>query len=345
MSSTTNPTRLFEPVKLGRLNLSSRIVMGPLSSGLADEHNVLAPAAKDYYGQRGCVPGTLLIGEATFVSAKAGGTSESRSGIWSARQIAAWKEAVASVHQAGSYIYLQLWALGRDADPELKRRAGAGDVVSSSAVPETENSTIPRPLTEDEIWEYVDDYVAAAKTAVEVAGFDGVELHGGNASLIDQFTQDIVNQRKDQWGSSIPNRSRFALEITRAICEAIGPDRVGFRISPFSTYGGMGMKDAVPQFSHLLAGLKDLKIAYVHLVESRIAGRVDVEAGESLDPFTELWGDASPIIVAGGYSPETARTAVDKQYRDRDVLVAFARQFVTNPDLVQKLKSGIPLTA
>jgi NADPH2 dehydrogenase len=316
--------------------------MGPISSNLADENNVLGSSAKDYYGQRACVPGTLLIGEATFISAKASGTPELRAGIWTQDQIAAWKDVVQSVHKVGSYIFLQLWALGRSADPANKRRQGTGDVVSSSAIPETENSHVPRPLTESEIWEYIEDYVAAAKTGIEVVGFDGVELHGANGSLIDQFTQDVVNKRTDQWGGSIENRSRFALEITKAICAAVGSDRVGFRISPWSAYGGMGMTDPIPQFSHLLNGLKDLNVAYLHLVESRIAGRVDVEAksGESLDPLIDLWADASPIVIAGGFSPEMAKKAIEEEYREKDVAIAFGRAFMTNPDLVQRLKDG-----
>ena len=338
-------SKLFEPLRVGPVELSSRIVMGPISSNLANENNVLSSSAKEYYGRRARVPGTLLIGEATFISAKASGTSELRAGIWTKEQIAAWKDVVQSVHKAGSYIFLQLWALGRSADPEHKQKQGTGDVVSSSAVPDTENSHVPRPLAESEIWEYIRDYASAAKTGIEVVGFDAVELHGANGSLIDQFTQDVVNKRNDQWGGSIENRSRFALEITKAICETIGSDRVGFRISPWSTYGGMGMKDPLPQFSYLLKGLKALNIAYLHLVESRIAGRVDVEAkpGESLDPLIDLWADASPIVFAGGFSPEMAKKAVDEEYRDKDVAIAFGRAFVTNADLVQRLKDGVGL--
>lgn len=317
--------------------------MGPLSSNLADGNNILHPSAKEYYGQRATTPGTLIIGEATFISAEASGTPELRAGIWTPAQIEAWRRVVEAVHKKGSFIFLQLWSLGRSADPEHKRKQGTGDVVSSSAVPETEGGHVPRPLAEDEIRKYIQDYATAAKTAVGIAGFDGVELHGANGSLIDQFTQDVCNRRTDGWGGSIENRSRFALEITKAVCAAVGSDRVGFRISPWSTYNGMGMKGALPQFSHLLRDLKDLDIAYLHLVESRVAGRVDVEAGESLDPFIDLWGDTTPIVLAGGFSPEMAKKAADEEYANRDVAIAFGRAFVTNPDLVEKLKEGTPL--
>ena len=330
-------------MQIGPMKLSSRIVMGPLSSNLADENNVLQSPAVAYYGERACTRGTLIIGEATFISPQASGTPERRAGIWTEEQVAAWRNVVKGVHAAGSHIILQLWALGRSADSELKRQQHTGDVVSSSAVPETEGGPAPRALTEDEIWSYIQDYATAAKTAVEVAGFDGVELHGANGSLIDQFTQDIVNERIDQWGGSIQNRSRFGLEITTAVCAAVGSDRVGFRMSPWSTYNGMGMEDAERQFSDLLSGLKHLNIAYIHLVESRVAGRVDVEAGQSLDPFIDLWADTSPILLAGGYHSETAKAAVDNDYPDKEVAVAFGRAFVTNPDLVQKLRDGIKL--
>ena len=339
---TTGDSKLFEPLRLGRLNLSSRIVMGPLGSMGADEDGVLSPAAKKYYADRAQAPGTLIIAEGSFPSAQASGTSEPRAGIFSEAQIAAWKDVASSVHAAGSHIYLQLWSLGRSAQPEIKKRQGTGDVVSSSAIA-MEGGAVPRALTENEIQEYIVDYTEAAKNAVEVAGFDGVELHGGNASLIDQFTQDVSNQRTDRWGGSIDNRSRFALEITKSVVSAIGADRVGFRISPWSTYQSMGMpvEKTIAQFSHLLRGLQALDIAYVHLVESRIAARTDVEAGEPLTPFIDIM--SSPIILAGGYSPEEAKKAVDETYRDREVLIAFGRAFVKNPDLVHKLKTGSAL--
>jgi NADPH2 dehydrogenase len=214
--------------------------------------------------------------------------------------------------------------------------------MSSSAIPAA-GYAVPRAMTESEIVKYIQDHATAARNAVEIAGFDGVELHGGNGSLIDQFTQDVVNKREDDWGGTIENRSRFALEVAKAVCAAVGNDRVGLRISPWSTYNSMGMKDPVPQFSHLLQGLKDLRLAYIHLVESRVAGRVDVEAGESLDPFIAVWAKTSPILLAGGFTPETARVAVSDTYREQDVAISFGRAFVANVDLVQRLRDGTEL--
>ncbi|EME83875.1 uncharacterized protein MYCFIDRAFT_172947 [Pseudocercospora fijiensis CIRAD86] len=323
--STHQTNRLFKPIRVGKVDLSHRIVMGPLCSNLAnDEHVLQANAAAEYYGSRAREPGTMIIGEATFISARAGGITEKRAGMWNKKQIDGWRRAVESVHQAGSYIFLQLWAVGRSADPAVKQRDGTGDVVSSSAVAETQEGHVPRAMREDEIQVYINDYVTAARNAIEAAGFDGVELHGGNGSLIDQFTQSVVNRRTDSWGGSVQNRSRFALEVTKAVCEAVGPSRVGFRISPWSTYSGMGMnkEDTISQFTDLLTGLKRLDIAYVHFVESRIAGRADVEAGESLQPFVDLWAATSPILLAGGFSPKSAADALDREYRDKDILIA-----------------------
>ncbi|KXT01484.1 hypothetical protein AC579_5770 [Pseudocercospora musae] len=336
-------SRLFKPIRIGKIDLSHRIVMGPVCSNLANDEHVLEPdAAAEYYGSRAREPGTMIIGEATFISARAGGIAEARAGVWTEKQIVGWRRATESVHKAGSYIFLQLWAVGRSADPEVKQRDGTGDVVSSSAVAETQEGHVPRAMREKEIQEYIDDYATAARNAVEAAGFDGVELHGGNGSLIDQFTQSVVNRRTDRWGGNVQNRSRFALEVTKAVCDTLGPSRVGFRISPWSTYGGMGMNkaDTISQFSDLLVGLRNLRIAYVHLVESRIAGRVDVDAGESLRPFIDLWATNSPILLAGGFSPEAAADAIDKEHRDKDVLIAFGRAFVTNPDLVYRVRNN-----
>jgi NADPH2 dehydrogenase len=173
---------------------------------------------------------------------------------------------VDAVHEAGSYIFLQLWALGRSADPDRKKQDGTGDVVSSSAVPQ-EGGPVPRALFENEIQQYIRDYAMAARNAVEAAGFDGTELRGGNGSLIDRFTQDCVNRREDRWGGIFEDRSRFAVEVTRGVCDAVGSNRVGFRITPFGTYNSMGMKDAVPQFSHLFQELENLSLACCHFVE------------------------------------------------------------------------------
>jgi len=188
MGSTPDSSRLFTPLKLGSRELSSRLAMAPLTRFRADDAHVQLPFAKDYYTQRACVPGTLIITEATFISPEAGGYANVP-GIYNDGQIKAWKEIVDSVHEAGGIIYLQLWALGRAASAEVKTKEGTGDVVSASDVPMADNSPKPRALSEEEIETYIKAYASAAKNAVEGAGFDGVEVHGANGYIIDQFTQ------------------------------------------------------------------------------------------------------------------------------------------------------------
>jgi len=320
--------------------------MAPLTRYRASDAHIPLPMIATYYAQRGCIPGTLLISEATFISPRASGY-KNVPGIWNAAQIAAWKDVTAAVHAKGSYIYCQLWALGRAAAQETLRQEFGMDVVSSSAVGMGEGHVAPRALREDEIFEFIGDYAQAARNAI-AAGFDGVEIHGANGYLVDQFTQDKVNQRTDAWGSSVEKRSRFALEVAKAVVDAVGKERVGIRLSPWSKFQGMGMEDPVPQFSHLVRGLKVLDLAYLHLVESRISGNADVEVTNKIDFAVDIWtkgeGKATPVFVAGGFRPDSARRAVDEEYRGKDVCVVFGRYFISNPDLVFRVKEGIEFT-
>ena len=175
------------------------------------------------------IPGTLLITEGTFISARAGGFANVP-GIYSRAQIKAWREVTDSVHAKGCFIFCQLWALGRAADPKILAAAGH-KVISSSNIPIPEDGAVPEPLGEEGIREFIRDYADAAKNAIG-AGFDGVEIHGANGYLCDQFLQDKCNDRKDRWGGSIENRSRFGLEVARAVASAIGAQRTGHRMSP-----------------------------------------------------------------------------------------------------------------
>lgn len=173
MGSLPEQSRLFEPLQIGPYELSSRLVMAPLTRFRADDNHVPLPMVKEYYTQRACVPRTLIITEATFISGRAAGYPNAP-GIWSPEQISAWKDVVDGVHKAGSYIFLQLWALGRTANPEILKKEGFGDLTSSSAVSEGSEKPVPRALEENEIQNFIQDYAQAAKNAVEGAGFDGV---------------------------------------------------------------------------------------------------------------------------------------------------------------------------
>ncbi|KAJ6137900.1 Aldolase-type TIM barrel [Penicillium samsonianum] len=333
-------TKLFTPLRVGRVELSNRIAMAPMTRFRADDNHTPLPFVKDYYAQRASVPGTLLITEATFISARAGGYPNVP-GIYNDEQIAAWKEVTDAVHSKGSYIYLQLWALGRVANPDALQAEGGFDVVSSSATPASADAPTPRALSETEIHEWIADYAQAARNAI-AAGFDGVEIHAANGYLIDQFTQDTCNKRTDAWGGSVEGRARFAVEVSRAVVEAVGADRTGIRFSPWSTFQGMRMEDPKPQFEYLATQTAKLGLAYAHLVESSIAGNADVEPTDQLDFFLEVYGKASPVIVAGGYKADSAVQAADVKYADYDAIIGIGRPFISNPDLPFRVQNGIP---
>jgi len=339
--------RLFQPLKLGHLKLNHRIVMAPLTRFRADEQHVPVDIVKEYYAQRAAIPGTLLISEATFISPQASGYNNVP-GIWNDAQIAAWKGVTDAVHAKGSFIYLQLWALGRVAVPKNLERETGGPypVVSASAVPVEQNGRVPKALTVEEIKSFVAHYAQAAKNAI-AAGFDGVEIHGANGYLVDQFWQDVCNQRTDEYGGSIEKRARFGLEVTKAIIEAIGDSKkVGIRLSPWSDFQGMKMDDPVPQFLHIIKELKKLDLAYLHLVESRLSGDAATGVYHAVthenDPLVEAWGDqGGPIILAGGFTPAKAREVVTKIYTGDNICIAFGRHFISTPDLPFRLQRGI----
>jgi NADPH2 dehydrogenase len=254
-----------------------------------------------------------------------------------------WKAVTDAVHAKGSYIYCQLWCLGRAAQATVLGREGL-DVVSSSAVPIAPASSMPRAMTEDEVWNMVGAYALAAKRAVLEAGFDGVEIHGANGYMVDQFTQDTCNKRTDRWGGSIENRARFALEVAKACAEAVGRERVGIRLSPYSEYQAMRMADPVPQFTYLIQELSKLRLSYLHMTTPRVQGSSDVkDPTENMDWAVQAWGNVSPVILAGGYRIGTAKSDVDEKYKDYDICIAFGRWFLSTPDLPFRLKEGIEL--
>jgi NADPH2 dehydrogenase len=331
-------SRLFTPVKVGNVTLNNRIAMAPLTRFRADDDHVPLPMVAEYYAQRASVPGTLLVTEATFIAPEHGGYA-SVPGIYSQAQIDAWRNVTDAVHKKGSYIYLQLWALGRVADPNQAKKEGI-TVKGASAIPVHEKYDAPVPLTLEEIKATIRAYAQAAKNAV-AAGFDGVEIHGANGYLIDQFIQDNTNQRTDQYGGSIENRSRFAYEVTEAVVNAIGAERTGIRLSPFSEFQGMRMKDPIPQFTDVIKKLNTFGLSYVHLVEPRVSGNIDIETTDSLNPFVDLW--SGPLLIAGGFKPDSAKKLVDEEYPNRDVVVVFGRYFISTPDLVFRLQKGIEL--
>ncbi|KAF2162036.1 hypothetical protein M409DRAFT_69278 [Zasmidium cellare ATCC 36951] len=342
MADKSRSSKLFQPVQLGNNMLRHRIAMAPRTRFRAqDDHTPTVSLAEEYYAQRACVPGTLIISEGSFVSPKAGGYLNIP-GIFNAEQVEAWRQIVQRVHDAGSVIFLQIAGLGRTADPHVRQIEGTGPMTSPSDLPMDGDSPKPQALTDEEIEAFIQEFADAAKRAVEGAGFDGIEIHGANGYLIDQFTQDVSNHRTDKWGGSIENRSRFAVEIVKAVANAVGPERTAIRLSPFNVFQGMKMEDPIPQFSHLLSELKTIKPVYLHLIEARVRGSEDHHSTESLVPFIELWDNTSAIVLAGGYLPESARRTV-AELEGFDILIAFGRYFISTPDLVYRVYKGIEL--
>lgn len=332
-------SRLFKPIRVGDLQLKNRVAMAPLTRFRADDNHAPLPMVAEYYAQRASVPGTLLISEATLISHQAGGYANVP-GIYTQEQIDSWKKVTEAVHQKGSFIYLQLWALGRVADPAQAEKEGI-TIKTSSAVSLGEGYATPKEMTVEEIKQTISDYAKAAQNAIE-AGFDGVELHAANGYLIDQFLQDKVNQRTDEWGGSVENRSRLAFEATKAVVEAIGAKKTGIRLSPYSSFQGMRMDDPLPQFKDIIKKLDSFNdLAYVHLVESRIDGNADMDdsPADKLEPFVDEF--RNPVLIAGGFKPDSAHTLLDKQYPNKDVVVVFGRYFISTPDLVYRLQKGI----
>ena len=333
-------TNLSSPIRIGNHELKHRVIMAPMTRYRANEDHVPLDMVAEYYAQRASIPGTFIISEGTLISPQAGGFS-CAPGIYNEDQIQAWRKVTDAVHAKGSFIFCQLWALGRAATPEILAKEGQ-KLVSSSNLPMSEDSETPQPLSEEGIQKFIGYYTTAAENAIQ-AGFDGVEIHGANGYLADQFLQDKCNNRQDRWGGSVENRARFGIEVAKSIAAAIGPERVGYRVSPFSPFQGMKMDDPVPQFTYLAEHLRDLKVAYLHIVESRISGAGDIEGMDQVDFLVEAWGDFGTIILAGGFSPESATEALRKHRKD-NIAIAFGRTFLANPDLPFRIDKGLPLT-
>lgn len=314
--------------------MSHRVGLSPLTRYRASDDHIPLEFVKEYYGQRVSFRGTLLITEGVLISPEDGGHANAP-GIYNQKQIDAWKEITDVVHAKGSYIFCQLWALGRDVYASVAAAEGI-KVVSSGTIGLDEERR-PTPLSTGEIQGRVHNYATAARNAI-AAGFDGIELHGANGYLIDQFLSDRTNNREDDYGGSVENRSRFAVEVVRAASEAVGPERTGLRLSPWSTYNNMRMADPVPQFADVIRKVNQLGIAYIHLIESRVSGNVDAEGSEGLSfAFKEFNG---PVLVAGGFPPELARQVVDQDFPDKDIIVIFGRYFISTPDLPFRIREG-----
>ncbi|KAF2731252.1 FMN-linked oxidoreductase [Polyplosphaeria fusca] len=368
-------TALFKPLRLGRMNLEHRVFQAPLtrmrSTKESDGVTVPNDLNVEYYGQRASKGGFQLT-EATDICKYAGGYPGAP-GVFSPSQIAAWKKVTDKVHAKGGYIFCQIWHTGRASPPSFR---GGQQQWSSSDVPMSGNyldgtsctENPPRPMTVEEIHETAKEFGAAAKRAVE-AGFDGVEIHGANGYLLDQFLHDNVNKRTDQYGGSIENRCRFPLEVIQETTKAIGADRVGIRLSPFNYFQDTKDSNPMEHWSYLCEKIATLpeseRPVYVHMVEPRFDEVLDEQAKmDALSAYTSNKGVEAEatvktrannlvdfrnilskggvkFVAAGGFNKDNAVPKVESG--DADAII-FGRWFISNPDLPKRLAEGLALT-
>lgn len=334
---------LFTPIKIGKYELKHRVVLAPLTRFRADENAVPTDLMVEYYEQR-ATEGGLLITEATFITHKAG-SYPGAPGIYSKEQIAGWKKVTDAVHAKGGVIFLQLWHIGRAAHSQ---HIGEQPVSSSDISIKGDDLAgnpyeKPRALTIPEIKSIVQDYKNAASNAIE-AGFDGVQIHSANGYLLDQFINTSCNNRTDIYGGSIENRCRLPLEVVDAVVETVGAERTAIRFSPWS--GFQDIEDATPYetWGYLVKSLqeKHSDLAFVDMIEPRAdfcIDSYDEKQPDSLDPFRKEW--KGPFISAGGYTYNT-QSAFDVAEKTGN-LIGFGRLFISNPDLVERLRNGWPL--
>jgi N-ethylmaleimide reductase len=331
---------LFEPYVLGNLTLANRIVMAPLTRNRAGDGLVPSELAATYYAQRASAG--LIVTEATQISAQAQGYQDTP-GLYTPEQIAGWRKVTNAVHAKGGRIFVQLWHVGRVSHIDVQP-GGAAPVAPSALRAATKtfvnngfvDVSEPRALELDELPVIVNDFRQAAANAI-AAGFDGVEIHGANGYLLEQFIKDGANRRTDAYGGSIENRARLLLEVVAAVVKEIGADRVGVRISPVSPANDISCSDPQPQYDYIVEQLSALGIVYLHVVEGATGGPRDV-APFDYDALRSRFRQT--YLANNGYDLEFAIARLTEGKAD---LFAFGRPFISNPDLVQRLKTGAPL--
>ena len=332
---------LFDPIQLGAISAPNRILMAPLTRGRADKAAVPTDMMVDYYTQRASAG--LIISEATGISREGLGWPFAP-GLWTDEQVAAWKPVTDSVHAAGGHIVVQLWHMGR----QVHSSVIGGQPVSSSATATAgqahtyegkQDFETARPLETDEIPRLLADYELAAKNA-KAAGFDGVQVHGANGYLIDQFLRDNANFRDDRYGGSIENRIRLMREVTERVASVIGADRTSIRLSPNGDSQGVDDSNPVPLFTAAAKALSEIGIGFLELREpgpNGTFGKTDVPkiSPQIREAFT------GPLVLNSDYRPrDEAQAAIDSGIADA---IAFGRTFLANPDLPERLRTGAPL--
>ena len=330
---------LFTPFRLGPYELRSRVVMAPMTRNRAGEGNVPTPMNAEYYAQR--AGAGLLVTEGSQVSPEGVGYPGTP-GIHTSAQVEGWRGVTEAVHAKGGRIFLQLWHVGRVSHPSLQ--PGGALPVAPSAIGIADEKlytprglvpfVTPRALETDEIARVVEDFAEGARRAY-AAGFDGVELHGANGYLIDQFLRDGSNHRADRYGGTAENRARFLAEVTAAVVDVWGGERVGVRLSPTGAMYGMRDSDPVRTFSVAADALNRFRLAYLHVVEP--VGQA--APGGRVSPVLKAVF-RGPFMANGGYGAETGNAAVAAGAAD---LVSFGAAYLANPDLPHRLRAGAPL--
>ncbi|WP_460948880.1 alkene reductase [Pseudomonas marginalis] len=337
-----NDKTLFEPYTLGSLTLSNRIVMAPLTRNRAGAGFVPSEHAATYYSQRASAG--LLISEATQISQQGQGYQDTP-GIYTQAQIDGWRSVTEAVHAKGGRIFLQLWHVGRVSHTDLQEN-GTAPVAPSALRAATKvfvnhrfvDVSEPRALDISELPGIVGDFRRAALNAI-AAGFDGVEIHGANGYLLDQFLKDGANVRTDAYGGSVENRARLLLEVAAAVVSEIGAERTGIRLSPVSPANGVSSTDPQAQFDYLVDQLNALGLAYLHVVEGATGGPRDVAPFD----FRSLRQRFNNTYIANnGYDLNLATSTL---IEDKADLIAFGRPFIGNPDLVERLQTDAALSA
>ncbi|MDP3795535.1 MAG: alkene reductase [Polaromonas sp.] len=341
---------LFDPTQAGDIQLANRIVLAPLTRNRAPDA-IPTPLMAEYYAQR--ASGGLLVTEATAISHQGQGYADVP-GLYGTAQLDGWKEVTRAVHEAGGKIVVQLWHVGRVSHNELQP-AGGKPVAPSAITAKTKTVLLkdgaptfvatsePRALRADELPGIVHAYEVAARNAVGTAGFDGVEVHGANGYLLDQFLKRGSNQRTDDYGGSIENRARLLLEVTRAITGAIGGGRTGIRLSPVTPANDVHDADPQPLFDYVVRQLAALNLAYIHIIEGATGGPREI-ADRPFDyvalktAYREAGGKGA-WMVNNGYDQALAEEAV----ANGADLIAFGKPYIANPDLVERLRRNAPL--
>jgi N-ethylmaleimide reductase len=345
-----NHQKLFSPVQIGPITLAHRVVMAPLTrSRSLQPGDIPSDLMREYYTQRAS-EGGFIISEATSISITGRGWLGAP-GLYSDEQVEGWKKITAAVHAKGCHMFSQLWHTGRSSHFEM---TGGEAPVSASVNPaywEDASHVVSTPsgwvkpsphraLDIAEIPGIIEDYRKAAERA-KTANFEGVELHGANGYLIDQFLQDGSNHRTDAYGGSIENRSRLLLEVVEGLVSVWGGERVAVRIGPSGTWNGMSDSNPQALFDYVADQLNRFGLAYLHIIEPRIKGNVLAAEGQAPIASEQLRKIfKGKIIAAGGFEPDSAEAIVEKGDAD---LVTFGRYFVSNPDLPKRIKLGLPL--